>query len=82
MKLLGTFVAKDKSEFIATYVKVLSLPAAPIRTIKFKGLNPDYDYKDVSTGEIFGGDELMNVGITIPRIKQDFLSIQWRFKKV
>ena len=76
------FVSKDKSEFIATYVKVLSLPAAPIRTIKFKGLNPDYDYKDISTGEIFGGDELMNVGVTIPRVKQDFLSIQWRFKKI
>ncbi|MCB2294493.1 alpha-galactosidase [Clostridium algoriphilum] len=76
------FISKDKSEFIATYVKVLSLPGAPIRTIKFKGLNLDYDYKDVSTGEIFGGDELMNVGITIPRIKQDFQSIQWRFKKI
>jgi len=76
------FVSKDKSEFIATYVRVLSVPAAPIRTIKFKGLNPDYDYKEVSTGEIFGGDELMNAGITIERIKQDFLSIQWRFKKV
>lgn len=76
------FVSKDKSEFIATYVRVLSVPAAPIRTIKFKGLNPDYDYKEVSTGEIFGGDELMNAGITIERIKQDFLSIQWRFKKI
>lgn len=76
------FVSKDKSEFIATYVRVLSVPAAPIRTIKFKGLNSDYDYKEVSTGEIFGGDELMNAGITIERIKQDFLSIQWRFKKV
>lgn len=77
-----SFVSKDKSEFIATYVKVLSLPAAPIRTIKFKGLNSDYDYQDISTGEIFGGDELMNVGITIPRVKQDFLSIQWRFKRI
>lgn len=76
------FVSKDKSEFIATYVKVLSLPAAPIRTIKFKGLNPDHDYKDIFTGEIFGGDELMNVGITIPRVKQDFFSIQWIFRQV
>lgn len=76
------FVSKNKREFVATYVRVLSLPAAPIRTIKFKGLDPDYDYKDISTGEIFGGDELMNVGITIPRVKQDFLSIQWRFKKI
>lgn len=76
------FVSNDKSEFVATYVRVLSLPAAPIRTIKFKGLNPEYDYQDISTGEIFGGDELMNVGITIERVKQDFLSIQWRFKKI
>lgn len=76
------FVSKDKSEFVATYVRVLSLPAAPITTVKFKGLNPEYDYQDISTGEIFGGDELMNVGITIERVKQDFLSIQWRFKKV
>ncbi|NRT37098.1 alpha-galactosidase [Clostridium beijerinckii] len=76
------FVSNDKSEFVATYVRILSLPAAPIRTIKFKGLNPEYDYQDISTGEIFGGDELMNVGITIERVKQDFLSIQWRFKKI
>ena len=76
------FVSNDKSEFVATYVRILSLPAAPIRTIKFKGLNSEYDYQDISTGEIFGGDELMNVGITIERVKQDFLSIQWRFKKI
>ncbi|NOW06079.1 alpha-galactosidase [Clostridium beijerinckii] len=76
------FVSNDKSEFVATYVRILSLPAAPIRTIKFKGLNSEYDYQDISTGEIFGGDELMNVGIIIERVKQDFLSIQWRFKKI
>ena len=75
-------VSKDKTEFVATYVKVLSLPAAPIRTIKFKGLNPQFRYRNINTGEIFGGDELMNVGITIPREKQDFFSMKWIFKKV
>lgn len=75
-------VSKDKTEFVATYVKVLSLPGAPLRTIKFKGLNPDYEYENIETKEIFGGDELMNCGITIPRVKQDFHSIQWIFKKV
>lgn len=75
-------VSKDKKEFIATYVNVLSLPAAPLRTIKFKGLNPEFEYENTETGEIFGGDELMNAGITIPRVKQDFYSIQWKFKKV
>ena len=75
-------VSKDKSKFVGTYVKVLSLPAAPIRTIKFKGLNPNFNYKNIKTEEIFGGDELMNIGITIPKIKKDFFSIQWIFEKV
>lgn len=75
-------VSKDKTQFVATYVKVLSLPAAQIRIIKFKGLNPEYLYKDVETGEIFAGDELMNVGITIERVKQDFYSKKWIFRIV
>ncbi|WP_455931078.1 alpha-galactosidase [Priestia aryabhattai] len=75
------FVSEDRSEVVASYFKVLSEPAAPIRTIKFKGLNLDYVYQNVETGELFGGDELMNVGITLPIIKQDFLSLFWRFKR-
>ncbi|MFR3522976.1 MAG: alpha-galactosidase, partial [Clostridia bacterium] len=75
-------VSKDKKQFVATYVRVLSLPAAQIRTIKFKGLNPEYLYKDVETDEIFAGDELMNVGITIERVKQDFYSKKWIFRVI
>lgn len=74
-------VSEDRSEVAASYFKVLSQPAAPLRTIKLKGLHPDYVYQNVETGELFGGDELMNVGITLPCIKQDFLSMFWRFKK-
>ena len=58
------------------------MPAAQIRTIKFKGLNPEYLYKDVETDEIFAGDELMNVGITIERVKQDFYSKKWIFRVI
>ena len=76
------FVSEDHSEVAAGYFKILSQPAAPLRTIKFKGLHSDYVYQNVETGDLFGGDELMNVGITLPRIKQDFLSMFWRFKKV
>ncbi len=75
-------VSTNQEEMVATYVKVLSLPAAALRTIKFKGLNPDYQYMDLQTQEIFGGDELMNVGITIPRVKQDFHSMKWHFRRV
>ncbi|MDY8093460.1 alpha-galactosidase [Paenibacillus polymyxa] len=75
------FVSEDQTEMAASYFKVLSQPAAAIKTLKFKGLNPDYVYRNVETGELFGGDELMHVGITLARVKQDFLSMFWRFVK-
>lgn len=67
-----SFVSEDQTEMAASYFKVLSQPAAAIKTLKFKGLNPDYVYRNVETGELFGGDELMHVGITLARVKQDF----------
>ncbi|MHB0882521.1 alpha-galactosidase [Paenibacillus sp. SEL1] len=75
------FVSEDQTEMAASYFKVLSQPAAAIKTLKFKGLNPDYIYRNVETGELFGGDELMHVGITLARVKQDFLGMFWRFVK-
>ena len=74
------FVSKNQEEFVAFYFKILSEPGTSIRILKFKGLNPDYLYKNLETSEVFGGDELMNVGITIPRVKKDFISMVWRFK--
>ena len=76
------FVSKNQEEFVAFYFKILSEPGTSIRIIKFKGLNPDFLYENLETSEIFGGDELMNVGITIPRVKKDFISKMWRFKIV
>ncbi|WP_346835212.1 alpha-galactosidase [Paenibacillus polymyxa] len=76
-----SFVSEDQTEMAASYFKVLSQPAAAIKTLKFKGLNPDYIYRNIETGELFGGDELMHVGITLTRVKQDFLGLFWRFVK-
>ncbi len=77
-----SFVADDASETIVFYFKVLSQPASAVRTLKFKGLNPDSLYQNIITGEIFGGDELMNVGITVPLVQKDFTSTYWRFKRI
>ncbi|WP_336757808.1 alpha-galactosidase [Paenibacillus sp. USHLN196] len=76
-----SFVSKDQTEFALSYFTVLSQPAAPVQTVKCKGLNPEFIYENIETGELFGGDELMNVGLTFPRKKQDFTSRFWRFKK-
>ena len=36
------------------------------------GLSPDADYTDIKTGETYGGDELMQIGVTVPLVKEDF----------
>lgn len=77
-----TFVSEDQSEAVVCYFRVLSQPAEPVRILKCRGLNPDALYRHVDTGEIYGGDELMNVGITIPQLTGDFTSLLWRFTKV
>ena len=38
--------------------------------------------KNVETGEVFGGDELMYAGITIPRVRQDFSATMIIFEKM
>jgi alpha-galactosidase len=74
------FISNDKTEVVACYYKVLSEPNPPVRSLKLKGLNPDFLYRDLITGNVYGGDELMYSGIKIPDLKGDFMSVQWRLQ--
>lgn len=76
------FVSENQSEVVFGYFKILAQPAEGVRIVRLKGLNPDVLYRHTETGEIFGGDELMNVGLTIPRMDGDFTSVFWRFQSV
>ncbi|RYL95034.1 alpha-galactosidase [Sporolactobacillus sp. THM7-4] len=76
-----SFVSEDRSETILFYFRVLADPAPPVRFVTFKGLDSSALYENVATGEVFGGDELMHVGILIPAEKGDFRSYVLRFRK-
>lgn len=76
------FVSKDKSEMVGYYFNILAQPAAASRILKFKGLDENTLYENIATKEAFYGDELMNVGLSIPIIREDFSSLMWRFKKI
>lgn len=69
------FVSEDQTEVYAAYFEVLSQPAAPIRRIKLKGLNPQMRYRLLGTEEVFNGAELMYAGLAIPRLKGDYQSL-------
>jgi alpha-galactosidase len=73
------FVSMNKSEAIVAWFNVMAQPNPPIEYLRLKGLDPNRLYMHVETGNVFGGDELMSVGITIPMQKGDFTSVFWRF---
>ncbi len=77
-----TFVAGDKSEAVLAFFRVLSQPGERVQILKCKGLEPSYLYRHAETDQVYGGDELMYAGLTLPRIKGDFISLFWRFQKV
>ncbi|RCW58754.1 MULTISPECIES: alpha-galactosidase [Halanaerobium] len=77
-----SYVGQEKKEVLAGFYQVLAAPNPKEQFIKLKGLNADQDYKDLDSGKVYGGDELMNYGLKIPFLKSDFTSKIWRFKAV
>lgn len=75
------FVSPDKSEAILGYFRVLAQPNDAFHNLKCKGLDPNALYKHEESGEVFGGDELMNVGLSLPQLRGDFASLFWKFTK-
>lgn len=76
------YVAQDGGEAAVFYFKVLAQPAVPIRILRLKGLDPAAQYRDLESGKVFGGDELLYVGLTVPVENGDFTSRFWRFRRV
>ena len=38
----------------------------------FLGLDAQADYQEKGSNKIYGGDELMQIGLTMPLVKEDF----------
>ncbi|MFW6273761.1 MAG: alpha-galactosidase [Halanaerobium sp.] len=77
-----SYVADDKEEVLAGFYQILAAPNPKEQRLKLKGLDTESDYKELNSGEIYGGDELMNYGLRVPYLKEDFSSKVWRFKMI
>lgn len=69
-----TSVRTDREECLMIVFQKHYNPLFCHSRIKMDGLDPEYDYKEMNSGRIFGGDELMEAGISIPLVKEDFYS--------
>lgn len=75
------YVSDDKSQAVFTFVKVLSQAEAPLLHVKLKGLDETKRYYSKELDASFYGDELMNIGLTIPHVQKDYFSVQYIFHK-
>ncbi len=81
------YVSEDRSQAFAAYFRVLGEPNAPLRRLKLKGLDPLKRYTvegrlgTGESGQVHGGDELMNFGLPLPMLNGDFQSVLYVIKE-
>lgn len=76
-----TIVSENEDEFITMIFQKMFDPEKSHGLFRLKGLNPQNDYKETSSNNVYGGDELMNVGLSVPLEKADFYTHFFHFKK-
>lgn len=50
--------------------------------VRLSFLDTGADYRDTATGELYGGDELATLGLTVPLVKQDDAAFAWELARV
>jgi len=75
-------VSKDKNEFLLFGCKILSVANSKDENIFPEGILENALYKDMETGECYGGDELMYYGFMPKYEAADFVTVLKHFKKV
>ncbi|KRM34138.1 alpha-galactosidase [Lactobacillus intestinalis DSM 6629] len=75
-------VSPDKNEVVLSVVKVMASAQPCLTKTKLVGLDPEKQYEDQASHEVYGGDELMNLGIYDPVEHGDFMAHLYHFKAI
>ncbi|PTQ82713.1 alpha-galactosidase [Trichococcus patagoniensis] len=76
------FVSEDGETALLCYFCILAEPVYTGIPVQMQGLDENGVYRLEANDICFGGDELMNAGITSPRVRQDFVSYIYVFHKL
>ena len=63
-------VSRDKKEALVGYYQILAKPNEGLKRLVLKGLIPDEEYMIDGVEQSFYGDELMNFGVILNRLKK------------
>lgn len=72
----------NDTEAAVIYFNGLARPAVPVKNLKTHYLDDQAIYENIDTGQRVSGAELNYAGIAIPRIKEDFSTLLFHWKKV
>ncbi|MBE5815711.1 MAG: alpha-galactosidase [Clostridiales bacterium] len=75
-------VAQDGSEAVFTFERALSVSFCNPPMVCLAGLDADARYRIEETGEVYGGDELMYSGISVPLGYGDHTSASFLLKRI
>ena len=75
-------VSTDQSRALVCYFKVLVEAEEAYLGLRLQGLDPNADYRCVETGCVYGGDQLMELGLPIDWENGDFFSELWTLEKI
>ena len=76
------YIAPNQEQAVVFYYKTMATPNPPFFRLKLRGLNPKLEYK-INKGEgPYYGDELMQIGLSMPLIKKDFTSFIFRIEAI
>jgi alpha-galactosidase len=76
------FVSPDRRQAWATYFVTWVEANLGVPIVRLKGLDPGSSYRWADTGQVFGGDELMRVGLRVSSIGSDCQSCSWLLEQV
>ena len=72
-------VKNSKEECLTLVFQKMFNPLYSHGQFRLNGLNPEYDYLETVSGKTYGGDELMEIGISVPLVKEDFHTFMFHF---
>ena len=77
-----SFVSRDQSEALLCAVVRTVHFNVPVTLIHLRGLDPEADYKVEETGQLIGGDALMQGGWPLPMATEDYQAFSWHLVRV
>lgn len=75
-------VSPDQTQCMMIVFQKLYNPLSSCARFALCSLNPASDYRNTATGKVYGGDELMQTGLTVPLVKHDFTTFCFHLVKI